>query len=218
MGTCFPHYNLAQNPSLVMDVNTSLDLVTSFPGGMVERDGILYFNVKDNDGIYLWRTDGTAQGTYRAVKPGFYEPSYSDAPMEALDVNGILFYRSSLQFDYKGADALWKTDGTQQGTELLGSVKDPGNFVDFNGTVFFAGWDSAHGTALWKTDGTLEGTVLVNDKISGPEGYYSPLSAATVFNNKIVYFDGDELYTTDGSDSGTVFILISIIIYASAEI
>ncbi len=78
-----------------------------------------------------------------------------------MSSGGLVFLRRQAG----GPSELWRTDGTLQGTTLVGtiasgSIKYPG-FTDMGGTAFFftGGYTSAD--ELWKTDGTVAGTVLV---------------------------------------------------------
>ncbi len=93
-------------------------------------------------------------------------------------------------------DELWKTDGTIEGTVLVGDLfvgsdnLDPRDFVEYNGELYFAAED-ADGYNLWKTDGTSEGTSLVSNPNTGGDSNVGDL-----------FTDGINLYFT-GTD-GTV--------------
>src|SRR5215813_4730234 len=54
----------------------------------------------------------------------------------------------------------------------FGATQNPdiSEFVDVNGTLFFAANDALHRTELWKSDGTVAGTVLVRDILPGATG------------------------------------------------
>jgi ELWxxDGT repeat protein len=76
----------------------------SRPRLLVGDRGILYFNVHDNEGCALWRSDGTATGT---------APLHRGCPQELVSVNGTLFFILSRQ---EPSIELWKSDGTAAGT------------------------------------------------------------------------------------------------------
>ena len=68
---------------------------------------------------------------------------------------------------------LYRTDGTEAGTELLrrfdGDFLDlPAGFTHFDGVTWFVAEDDEHGFELWRTDGTPGGTRLARDIVPGP--------------------------------------------------
>jgi ELWxxDGT repeat protein len=85
-------------------------------------------------------------------------------------VDGTLFFTAN---DGVNGDELWKTDGTEEGTQLVkdistGSVSTSFyKFASFDGKIFFTA--SANGAqSIWYSDGTANGTHEVLDPdISG---------------------------------------------------
>ena len=135
--------------------------------------------------------------------------------------NGALYFSAT---DGNGTE-LWKSDGTQSGTQLLkdvypgedglGSVQsgNPTNFLEFDGSLYFTGADGS-GIELWKTDGTESGTSMVKDIFFGVNEWGEPSSSypanLTVLNDHL-FFDaidenGTELWKTDGTESGTTMV------------
>ncbi|HLQ24532.1 MAG TPA: ELWxxDGT repeat protein, partial [Acidiferrobacterales bacterium] len=85
----------------------------------------------------------------------------------------------------------------------------PNGLTVFNGALYFAANDGAHGVELWKTDGTAGGTMMVQDINSGLND--SSPNGLTAFNGAL-YFAADdgvhgvELWKTDGTMGGTMML------------
>lgn len=122
--------------------------------------GILYFVAADADhGFEVWRSDGTALGTYRTtdIAPG---PASSD-PRDLIAFQGKAFFAAN---DGTRGQALWTTDGTAAGTRM---IRDP---WPVPGAIVFPAWDPQRGLELWRSDGTRAGTRLVADVNQVDEG------------------------------------------------
>lgn len=146
----------------------------------------------------LWRSDGTAAGTYRitqvveAVAPAALGDDAYFAGRDSTTEAGL---------------TLWRTDGTGAGTEEVSDVplsRTQTEFAVLGSEVFFAA-SAAGGRELWKSDGTAGGTVRVAD--INPTGAAVPANL-TVMGGR-VYFSatdgvhGTELWQSDGTESGT---------------
>ena len=127
------------------------------------------------------------------------------------EVNGSVFFTMTGNTDSANGRELWKTDGTPEGTLRLYSGKAR-SLVDFNGTLFFAGWDADAGYELWKSDGTVDGTVRVADVRQGPAGSSMPrmlgvlgdqLLFAAAFPGMSEHYREYEIWKTDGTAEGT---------------
>ena len=57
----------------------------------------------------------------------------------------------------------WQSDGGSGyiGTKITSSFWSVTQLMSANGSLYFAGDESAHGTELWKSDGTADGTAVV---------------------------------------------------------
>lgn len=132
-----------------------------------------------------------------------------------LGTEQIVVFRDELYFaanDGSTGVELWKSDGTQAGTQRIKDINSgeassfPGWFVELNGELYFSSIDSTSGDELWRTDGTSVGTQRVADIYPG-EGSASP--ADLFVSGDLVYFsaagaDNDtELWLSNGSTSGT---------------
>ncbi len=170
--------------------------------------GSLFFN--GDDGIHgseLWRTDATAGGT-RLVKdiavPGgvVYPYIRGSFPCGLTAVGGTLYFGAT---DGDHGAGLWKTDGTEAGTEF---IKDVGldcssGLLAFNGVLYFSGGTlSPFESGLWRTDGTSQGTELIRPVT---------VRGLTSVNGTLVFAGSDDagengLWTSDGTAAGTLLV------------
>jgi len=204
--------------------NSIGESASSNPSGFAVFDGALYFSATDGNGTELWKSDGTQSGT-EMVKDILLDDGFGNAG--SSNPHGLTVFDGALYFsatDGNGTE-LWKSDGTQSGTQLLkdvypgedglGSVQsgNPTNFLEFDGSLYFTGADGS-GIELWKTDGTESGTSMVKDIFFGVNEWGEPSSSypanLTVLNDHL-FFDamdenGTELWKTDGTESGTTMV------------
>ena len=195
---------LAAVPRLVQDLHQGLvdDAGSMRFAGF--QGGIVYFSFADSaHGRELWRTDGTAEGTWRLtdICPGPCDAS----PDHFVALGGSLYFRAS---DGVSGDELWRSDGTP-GSER--QVRDlcPGPCdsqvmpTTFGGSLVFV---AAAGESewLWRSDGTPEGTVRVREICASCSG---PVSALQRAGGLLVFGlseeRGHELWRTDGTPEGT---------------
>jgi ELWxxDGT repeat protein len=75
---------------------------------------LLYFVALDNYGWELWRSDGTANGTFRLkdIMPG----AGSSEVAEMTTLSGLLYFVAD---DGEHGRELWQTDGTTYGTQMV---------------------------------------------------------------------------------------------------
>jgi MYXO-CTERM domain-containing protein len=169
------------------------------------------------NGDELWRSDGTAAGTFMVKDINVTAADVGSAPQSLTAVGDTLFFAAN---DGLVGSELWKSDGTAAGTVLVMDINPgpadsrPGvsnqgiqdTTVSANGMLFFMANDGVHGIELWKSDGTAAGTVLVKDINPGAaNSNVSNLTAA----GSLVYFTATdatldlELWVSDGTAAGT---------------
>lgn len=206
---------LASTPQIIQDINPGAGNSTPlFPGPtFAEVNGLVYFAATTpTQGVELWRTNGTASGTWlvRDINPGVV----SSQPMYLTNVGGTLYFAAN---NAASGIELWKSNGTSSGTLLVADIEAgvgfslPRQLINVGGTLFFSADTSLNGRELWKSDGTSSGTALVRDVF--------PLSSDGISDNQpmavlggAVYFaandgpGGVELWKSDGTSVGTVLV------------
>jgi ELWxxDGT repeat protein len=174
-------------------------------------------------GNELWKTDGTADGTVlvKDIRPNAF-PSASSSPRRFMVVGDTLYFTAD---DGTNGRQLWKTDGTEAGTQRVSDVPntdvsmEPVPLGAVNGKLVFAarqsGPDDAAGRELYVTDGTPAGTTLLKNinpsggSNPGLTGFGNPTVAVV---NNVLYLPatdnlhGRELWRTDGTPEGTVLV------------
>lgn len=191
----------------------------SVPTGLTVLDGVAYFAADDqftptgtNTGYYdreLFRTDGTAAGTYRVadIMPG----AYGSTPVGFTRFGDAIYFRA---VDDMHGGELWKTDGTAAGTQLVADINPTGgsgiqDLTVVGDTMYFFGDNGASGPELFATDGTAAGTRLVKD--INPTGGAFPFEI-TGFDDRVFFSaddgtHGSELWVSDGTSEGTELFL-----------
>ncbi len=164
-------------------------------------DGMLLFSGKVEGSNYeLWRTDGTAAGTYQVKQLASFGGSW---PQWYTTFEGEVFFSSR--------EGLWKTDGTEEGTVLI-QDEDPDDIFGFEPSSLVAmdGYMLMQAGGLWRSDGTTEGTYKIKSfegqqtlNWAGPRiwrvGDYGLFAANDGVN-------GSELWRSDGTAEGTVMV------------
>jgi ELWxxDGT repeat protein len=110
---------------------------------------------------------------------------------------------------YFSTGGLWATDGLD--VSMVHPKVDPSGMGQAGTTVYFPGFDPAHGYELWSTDGTAAGTRLVKDINPGPEYNFGGNSYPRGFTGvgRVMFFtacdpeNGFGVWRSDGTESGT---------------
>jgi ELWxxDGT repeat protein len=184
------------------------------PGGggagiqsITDLDGVALFNAVDGvnpgsippqHGDELYRSDGTAAGTFM-VKDINAADAANSMPRNLTTVNGTAFFTAD---DGSNGVELWKSDGTPGGTVIVenintnsGQGSDPRELVNAAGTLYFTAEDGSgaleHGRELWKSVPPYDATstAMVEDIRTG-NGSSEPDTLTAVGNQ--VYFNADD--------------------------
>jgi len=196
----------AQTPVLVKNINPSIDDAVQILTCRDVLSGVLYFDGNDGSGNRLWRTDGTAVGTWM---------------VKDVDPDHIVTLHDKLYFVANngvepGSDP-WVSDGTISGTVQLHDLavgknrsKSAWHLCATASDVYFTYTvarlvNSSVETQLWKTDGTASGTGATGARFDVVENI-------TTAGNRLLLFAGDgstgeEPWISDGTGQGTNLIL-----------
>lgn len=181
-----------------------------FPGSkpsnirsMVQAGNLVYFIAEsDSTGGGLWRTDGTAQGTFRMMILCANKCSPATIPM--LPFKGKMVFNAATT----GKEQLYITDGTVNGTTAISDstlVSVNTGLIEYNGKLFFGARDINGESHLWESDGTRTGTRL-SMKFNSKGG--SDPDHFVIFNGKLCFTafteaSGSEIWSSDGTQAGT---------------
>lgn len=192
------------------------------PFGFAPGDSLAYFLSGETFPIRIWRTDGTAAGTYPL-----------DVPND-LTVPTLRYSRAVIgdRLVFAGCDASgcepWISDG-ESATRIRDLAPGPdssfdsgftdgfdiykGFIAEFDGRAIFPANDGPHGVEIWSTDGTSSGTKRLSGVAQGAGSLrlvrYSaafPLArtALGILFNVVDEDGGHSLWRTDGSQAGTI--------------
>ncbi len=190
---------------------------------------LVLFSAQDSTGASdLWRTDGTAAGTFALVIPaGLYLTQgggLSPTNITAFAA-GALFVGSSAE----GSSDLFFTDGTGAGTrqlmvlsgpgepaelDQLGRSQGPSDYFDpigvIDGRLLFLTTPSGGAGSLLSTDGTTTGTLTLASLDDVGDVSAAPL------DGRNIYSSAGALFTTDGSAAGSTELVAATINDAAA--
>ncbi|QDV46619.1 hypothetical protein Enr13x_65280 [Stieleria neptunia] len=219
---------------------------SSNPFQLTQVGDKLFFAADDvfGDGLELWLSDGTEEGTMQVLDslPGndLYGAPLDGAPVLFGELGGSLLFTTT---DLARDRELWITDGDPLNTETLVNLNpstDDANvrdLVQFGTDIYFVADDGLNGEAIWKAD-TVAGTVELFEDISPSSTdristltVYSALTEQVVFYNNSLGTEGG-VYLTDPNgptrqlsdrrpvpldEDGTVFVISNGLIYFVAD-
>jgi ELWxxDGT repeat protein len=191
-------------------------------GGGFILGGKYFFSGKNAaNGIELWATDGTSNGTtfLKDINPG----TANSTPSDFFLYNNTLFFTAN---DGTNGRELWISNGTAAGTMMLKDINagaassftlTTGNpdFHITNGILYFVANNGINGNELWRTDGTAAGTTIVKDITTTPAissstqfGQFINFGTTQIFGITSGSFltSSFQLWKSDGTAAGTTLI------------
>lgn len=208
--------------SLVLDAaqDTSHPLAAFGPRLLfAELGGALLFS--QDDGVYgseLWRTDGSALGTYRItdICPGRCSGVFDLGLRPVAVAGGLAFFAGD---DGVHGTELWATDGTAVGTRMVRDIavgrasSRPLDFLAVGTLAVFVVDDGLHGRQIWRSDGSALGTSLLFESLPAPNGDWTfPFAHCDV-----LYAAGPAgLWRVEGPPAGGVLLTAAAIPYSSS--
>ena len=204
---------------VVYNIDRSIYYVEGFN---VTDNGLpFYILVNRYTGNYeLWRSDGTQNGTY-SLSPNLFL-NYGDY---IVTIGNTAYFTAD---DGIHGPHIWKSDGTIAGTKMAENLNPyqygsyPYSLFAFNNELYFSAYDgNGFFYSFWKTNGTEVGTIKLKDITTAYWGYYDNYfnhyysqyfcaSGNTLFLNATDYssnyYQGAELWKTNGTPQGTVLV------------
>ena len=182
----------------------------SLPNYLVTMNDTLYFcSGASPVGDELYRSDGTASGTY-AVKD-IAEGLNGIAPQNATVVGNRVYFTAN---NITNGSEVWVTDGSGGGTYRVTDINpgsgnaQPTHLRNCDGVLYFSAYNPTVGFEPWVVDGPGQAARLLKDIATN-----SPSSEPLYFQTKgmWVYFQasdgasgpGEELWRTDGTTTNT---------------
>ncbi|MBX3740179.1 MAG: hypothetical protein KF712_04265 [Akkermansiaceae bacterium] len=159
-------------------------------------DGDVHFLTSAAQGLQLWRSDGTEEGT-TLVKT---VPMPSTAVPLPITAAGGKIYFDAAPEPYSGGRDLWVSDGTEAGTLRL-MRNQSGSSTVFADKLYFLQTTAEGNRELWTTDGTVAGTVAVADL--GPSSA-NPQIRMGATASALVIAGNSTVWRSDGTPAGTV--------------
>ena len=191
---------------------------SAFVGSYVADDfaqigSFMLFVANDGvDGPSVWSTDGTSGGT---------------SLLAATDPTGFATLGGSVYFltSSETVTTLWESNGTASGTAIVATLPDGRSgynvfgpqLVAAGGKLFFVTSDGTRsGEDLWASNGTSAGTNVARDfdSTAGPDTTTDPELGNLTVAGALLFFTandgvgGDQLWTSDGTQLGTVMVSV----------
>jgi len=201
---CIPPLS-AQLPQLLKD-NDPAPLGFA-PSSLFQVGSLQYFTTDAGNGFELWRTDGTAAGTFEIAD--LFPGTTGSNPDSFTAVGSNLFFLAN---EPGLGRALYRSDGNVIIRVKSISLSTFLGFTNIIGVVanlvILSGDDGIIGNELYSSDGTDPGTILLKNISAGPSSS-DPSRGLSVAASKLIFSartsaEGVEPWVTDGTPLGTI--------------
>ncbi|GGF04885.1 ELWxxDGT repeat protein [Flavobacterium limi] len=188
----------------VKNINSTTATADSNPTNFFDFNGILYFRANNGtNGVELWKSDGTETGTVMVKDINTSSSTNSNAGNFTAFNNQIYF--SATNGSTVNGIELWKTDGTDAGTQMVfdlytgTSASNPSFLTVINpATMVFSANNGTTGTEIWKTDGTTITNLIDQPGTGNSINWIENLNGNAIYCQLVVNTTGRELYKWDG--------------------
>ena len=163
----------------------------------------LFFGAIGTEGLGLWTSDGTEEGT---VQVGADIGEGPIGPEWLVEFDGKLFFAAR---DVDAGNELWTSDGTSGGTFRVHDLNpmgdaNPGQLTVVDDSLYFAASDGVHGSELWVLRNDSEVTRLTDLNEGSADSF--PLNligspTGDLFFTASTGLPNVSLFTLDGSGS-----------------
>jgi ELWxxDGT repeat protein len=199
--------------TLVKDINSGSSNGTAWPDPPFfnEVNGeLLFLGNEGTNGEELWKTNGTSAGTI-LVKDVNSGAGGSGITLP-ITTGDKLFFKVFVG----GITSLWVSDGATLGTSKVIDLSYCNFMVALDSSKLIFAQDNTspinYGRELWISDGTTLGTKILKDIYPGTTDGIPTNHFLTKVIDTILYFKGidalhgEELWKTNGTDTGTVLV------------
>ncbi len=197
------------------------------PRNIKNLNNTLYFEVSNPpscgyDGSSLWQSDGTEEGTHIVDYTNCGGEEARAYPIDNID--NIIFFVMGKWIDTSTHSVLWRSDGTESGTNILNTYPKIINHLKMNNILYFTADNEYNGEELWRSDGTVNGTYMIkninqntysciDETVPCPYNYGSNPKYLTNINNNLYFFandgiNGNELWKSNGTEDGTKIVIL----------
>ena len=192
---------------MVKDLNSGSG--SSNPSDFTTANDKLFFTTATTSYQFRrWVSDGTNVGTYDV---GYWSSNFNAIFYPEIEYNGSIYGQG-----WDGHRVLFSLNETtyERVEDLGGGHNNPRALTIYDGWMYFLTYETASGTGcLYRTNGTEAGTSMF---VCGTPQHH-PMGAngvnefeMQVFNDELYFIrdagHGDELWKTDGTQSGTVMV------------
>jgi ELWxxDGT repeat protein len=190
----------------------------AFQQQLAAGSGAVFFLRRTDDGfdrtVQLWRTDGSAAGTFQLTHLPLGVMVDSGSEPAAITV-----FQGKLVFTTRTSNAgnapleFWESDGTVAGTRVASWLPTDLTFVraltGLGPELWFAAVDDQGRSGVWRSDGTAAGTRKVAGLVVVSPPWFTRLGSLVFFAARNE-FSGLEVWRSDGTLDGTSLLVDAV--------